>query len=198
MTDTIIDLIRHGEPVGGRRYRGQIDDPLSERGWEQMWSAVEQPGPWEEIVCSPLVRCSAFAHALAERLQIPCREDERLQEVGFGVWEGHSGNELKRDDPQLLSRFYHDPVGQRPEGAEPLEEFHGRVRDAFEEIRTECRGRHVLVVTHAGVIRAVIAHVIQAPLSGMYRISVPTASLARVLSNTERPATLMFHGRQTL
>ena len=33
---TRIDLIRHGEPVGGRRYRGQIDDPLSEKGWKQM------------------------------------------------------------------------------------------------------------------------------------------------------------------
>ena len=89
-------------------------------------------------------------------------------------------------------------MGQRPKDAEPLDAFHERVREAFEEIRTERRGHHVLVGTHAGVLRAVIAHVIQAPLNGMYRISVPTASLARVLSNTERPPTLMFHGRQTL
>ena len=34
---TTIDLIRHGEPVGGRRYRGgRMDDPLSEKGWAQM------------------------------------------------------------------------------------------------------------------------------------------------------------------
>jgi len=32
-TTTTIDLLRHGEPVGGKRYRGQIDDPLSEKGW---------------------------------------------------------------------------------------------------------------------------------------------------------------------
>ena len=37
---TTIDLIRHGEPVGGRKYRGQTDDPLSEKGWAQMWAAV--------------------------------------------------------------------------------------------------------------------------------------------------------------
>jgi alpha-ribazole phosphatase len=29
---TTLDLMRHGEPVGGRRYSGQIDDPLSEKG----------------------------------------------------------------------------------------------------------------------------------------------------------------------
>jgi len=33
--------MRHGEPVGGRAYRGHsIDDPLSEKGWQQMWDAV--------------------------------------------------------------------------------------------------------------------------------------------------------------
>jgi len=37
---TTLDLMRHGEPVGGRRYRGQMDDPLSEKGWAQMRNAV--------------------------------------------------------------------------------------------------------------------------------------------------------------
>ena len=198
MSDTVIDLIRHGEPVGGRRYRGQIDDPLSQRGWAQMWSAVEVPAPWERIISSPLVRCSAFSQALAEKLGIPFLEDGRLKEVGFGEWEGRSGSELKRDDPRILACFYRDPVRHRPKGAESLEDFYSRVREVFEEIRADQQGCHVLVVTHAGVIRATIAHVVQAPLSGMYRISVPTASLARVLSNTERPPTLMFHGRRNL
>ena len=38
---TQIDVIRHGEPKGGRRYRGYgIDDPLTETGWQQMWTAM--------------------------------------------------------------------------------------------------------------------------------------------------------------
>ena len=40
-TETIIDLIRHGEPEGGRAFRGHsIDDPLSEKGWQQMWDVL--------------------------------------------------------------------------------------------------------------------------------------------------------------
>jgi alpha-ribazole phosphatase/probable phosphoglycerate mutase len=31
-------MIRHGESVGGRRYRGQLDDPLRDKGWRQMCS----------------------------------------------------------------------------------------------------------------------------------------------------------------
>ncbi len=39
--NTKIDIIRHGEPIGGPRFRGHgVDDPLSEKGWEQMWNAV--------------------------------------------------------------------------------------------------------------------------------------------------------------
>ena len=37
---TIIDLLRHGEPDGGQKFRGAVDDPLSPHGWEQMRSAV--------------------------------------------------------------------------------------------------------------------------------------------------------------
>ena len=41
MPDTIVDLIRHGEPAGGQRYRGhRVDDPLTEKGWSQMWNSV--------------------------------------------------------------------------------------------------------------------------------------------------------------
>ena len=38
--ETIIDLLRHGEPVGGRLLRGSQDDPLTEEGWSQMRASV--------------------------------------------------------------------------------------------------------------------------------------------------------------
>ena len=58
--DTWVDLLRHGEPVGGSRYRGQVDDALSEKGWQQMWQAVAGRGDWQQIITSPLQRCQAF------------------------------------------------------------------------------------------------------------------------------------------
>ena len=82
--ETRIDLLRHGEPVGGRRYRGQVDDALSERGWEQMWNAVGTDPEWQQIVSSPLQRCSAFAASLAESLALPVHLEPRFMEVGFG------------------------------------------------------------------------------------------------------------------
>ena len=50
---TVIDLLRHGEPLGGRRYRGQRDDPLSEQGWRQMRASVGGYREWQAVVSSP-------------------------------------------------------------------------------------------------------------------------------------------------
>lgn len=195
---TTIDLLRHGEPVGGRRYRGQIDDPLSDKGWQEMWRAVSGETPWQLIISSPLSRCLAFAEALSQKLQIPLQQDDRLKEVGFGNWEGMSGTELRALDPQILARFYRDPLGNRPAGAEPLEAFSQRVAAALDEAIETHAGKHLLIVTHAGVIRAALANTISAPIETLYRFSIAGASISRIQLNEERPASIMFLGRDTI
>jgi len=191
---TRIDLIRHGQPVGGRRYRGQLDDPLSETGWEQMWDSVGDYRAWDVIVTSPLLRCSEFAQALGERYGIPVTAEARFKEVGFGAWEGRSRADVQAADPEQYAAFYRDPVGCRPPGAEPLPDFKARVAAAFEEVVARYRGQSVLVVAHAGVIRATLAHTLQIPLSALYRIQVANAGVTRVLVPQHGPAALVFHG----
>jgi alpha-ribazole phosphatase/probable phosphoglycerate mutase len=142
---TTLDLMRHGEPVGGRKYRGQIDDPLSEKGWAQMRDTVGNAAPWTRIVSSPLTRCRAFAEMLAERHGLPLSLDARLMEVGFGVWEGKSAAEIEADAPGTLARFKADPVNARPAGAEPLTGFHARVAAGLEDLLGQHRGQHVLL-----------------------------------------------------
>ena len=94
---TTIDLIRHGEPVGGRKYRGQINDPLSDRGWMQMREAVADQSPWDIIISSTLSRCLDFARELGQRSGIDVKADSRLMEIGFGEWEGRSAMELEQE-----------------------------------------------------------------------------------------------------
>ena len=109
-----------------------------------------------------------------------------------------TADELRAEDPQVITRFYRDPVTSRPAGAEPLRDFSDRVQAAFGDILTQYRGRHLLVVTHAGVIRATLTHVLNAPLGAMYRISIATASISRIRVDEERPPTVMFSGRRGL
>lgn len=193
---TTIDLLRHGEPVGGRKYRGQTDDPLSEKGWAQMRAAIGDQRPWQHILSSPLSRCRAFAEELAHRHGLPLTVDARLMEVGFGEWEGQTPDALRERDPGILARFRRDPVRERPAGAEPLEAFLARVTAAWEDMLANHAGRHLLVVCHAGVIRMALVHALGIPLERAYRIDVPCAGLTRITVEGTGPgalAQLRFH-----
>ena len=176
-------------------YRGWVDHPLSETGWRQMRTATEKVRPWRAIVSSPLLRCYEFAQELGTQLAIEIEVDERLKEVGFGHWEGKNADQIKAVDPMALSNFYHDPINARPHDAEPLDRFQARVSAALNDVLSRHTGAHVLLVTHAGVIRATIAHALNAPLTAIYRTHVDNAAITRLRQTAERPLSLIFHGK---
>lgn len=195
---TTLDFLRHGEPVGGKRYRGQIDDPLSDKGWAQMRAATAGNRPWQGLVSSPLTRCRAFADALGQDMALPVTVVPGFAEVGFGVWEGRSASEINAADADTVFDFKRDPLGRRPEGAEALADFHARVVTAYEATLAAHAGRHVLVVAHAGVMRMVASHVLGLDPARSYRLNVGSAALMRVRveqRGAKRLDTLMWLGR---
>ncbi|MFZ5557498.1 MAG: histidine phosphatase family protein [Pseudomonadota bacterium] len=181
-----IDLLRHGEAAGGRRYRGSTDDPLTATGWEQMRSAVAG-GAWDCIVSSPLSRCRAFAEALAAERGIDLAVDARLREMGFGCWEGRSAEELMRDERDALLRFWADPVANAPPDGEPLVEVARRVLEAWHEHAARTAGARVLMVSHGGPIRVILGHLAGVPDSALITLPVPLASLHRIELGDGRP-----------
>ena len=198
MKDTVIDFIRHGEPTGVSTYRGNgVDDPLSEKGWSQMWSAVGDDCPWDVVFCSPMSRCRAFAEALAKKYSIPVRVEDRLKEVGFGSWEGRERTEIKKNNADEYEAFYRDPVNFRPAGAEPLDEFENRVSAAFGNILEIFSGQHILVISHAGVIRAAMIAISQKTATEVYGIKVGNASFTR-FRHTVSGVKLEFYNRSSL
>lgn len=193
---TIIDLIRHGEPEGGRAFRGHhINDPLSKKGWQQMWDAVGQDAPWDQIISSPLRRCQAFAEALMDEYQIPFTTEDDFKEVGFGSWEGRTPEEIKADNLSEYDAFYLDPVNSRPPGAEDLNAFIKRVSNAYNKTIEKYAGKHILIVAHAGVNRAIIANALHAAPIGLYRIKVNNAGISR-LQHDHLGSHLLYHNVQ--
>lgn len=193
---TQIDLLRHGEPEGGSKYRGQSDDPLNDRGWQQMRDAVGKAASWDVVVSSPLRRCLAFAQDLAVERGLTLEVEDRLKEIGFGDWEGCTKDEIEARAPGSLARFYDDPLRCRPAGAEPLAEFRDRVLEGCDALTRRHAGLRVLLVTHAGVIRMVVGSVLAAPLERAYRIQVPYAGVTRIAvhgGDSISRAQLLFH-----
>lgn len=177
---TTVDLIRHGEPLGGRKYRGQIDDPLSEKGWAQMREAVADHNPWDAIISSTLRRCMDFAQELGEHTGLDVTAESRLMEIGFGEWEGRTASELEQQAPGQVGRFLRDPLNNTPPGAETLLEFETRIIGAWNDVLQQYAGKHVLLVGHAGMIRMIIRHVLDMPIDRMFRIQVANAAITRI------------------
>ncbi len=183
---TIIDILRHGEPVGGSKYRGWVDDPLSDRGWAQMRAAVAGRDGWDRIVSSDLSRCAAFAAELGEGLGIPVEVDAGFREIGFGEWEGLTAAEIMARDEAGISAFWADPLNNTPPGAEPLADFFERVGSAWEEMLQRHGGERILLVGHAGMMRVLLLKALGMGLEGFYRFDPRNASIIRLRVDSGR------------
>ena len=193
---TIIDFIRHGEPEGGSRYRGHsIDDPLTDKGWRQMWRGVGNASPWDMILSSPLIRCALFAETLGDRHNIPVIINEQLKEIGFGAWEGKTRDDLKSERGEEFAAFYADPVKNTPQNAEPVSSFFLRISAVFDSIRDHHAGRHILVVAHAGVIRAALTHTLGADAACMYRFNVTNGNVSRIEIRDDRMQLVLLNAQ---
>lgn len=167
-----VGLLRHGEVEGGNRFRGHTDDPLTAAGLAQMHTALAASGHWEQVVSSPLARCATFAKEYAQRYSTPLAFDPRLMEMHFGTWEGLTPAELMPTAADALTRFWNDPLHNTPPGGEPLLQFQARVQDAWNDIVTQYPLRHVLVVTHGGVIRVLLCHLTGVAVAQLQQFSV--------------------------
>lgn len=195
---TMVDLLRHGEPAGGQKFRGAVDDPLSTLGWEQMRTRVADYGQWQAIVSSPLIRCAAFAQEVAKRLDRPLEIVPSFAELSFGIWEGRTVAEVNGADPAALARFWRDPVAYPIPNGEPVAAFDQRIGEAWDDLLKHYQGQHVLLVAHGGVIRMILRRLLEMPLPRIWRISVPYAAVSRIRQHCDPTAEphLEFHNGQ--
>ena len=172
-----LDLLRHGETELGGGLRGSLDDALTTRGWEQMHSAVATGGPWDRLVSSPLQRCARFAELLGEQTGVPVHMDKDLQELHFGAWEGRSAAALMDTDAESLGRFWADPYRFTPPGGEPVLAFSARVLAAVERLHAAYAGQRVLLVSHGGVMRLLLARARGLPREQLLNVEVAHGAL---------------------
>lgn len=198
---TTIDLLRHGDVEGGRKYRGQLDDPLSELGWQQLRSVTENKQNWQHIISSPLKRCAEFAEELAQSLKLPLNNESEFKEVSFGLWEGKTADELLKADPENIKRYWNDPIQETPPQGENLLSFEKRILAAWKKILNDYKGGHVLLISHAGVMRIILCHILGMPLTELFKLDIALAKASRIQvehSEGEDWPRLIFHGSDFL
>lgn len=201
LQDCQIDLLRHGEAEGGGRFRGgATDDPLTELGWQQMWTTVSDPSPWQGIISSPMVRCLGFARALADKHDLQLVIEPGFREMHFGAWEGRSAEELHQQEPVALANFWRNPDRHTPPGGEPLSVFQQRVLDGLHRQLDRQQAEHLLIIGHGGTLRMILCHLLNMPLSASARLEMPHACMSRVRMRRDEHGqwngSLVFHSGQ--
>ena len=97
-------------------------------------------------------------------------------ELGFGEWQGKNTKEIGQN---TVDRFKSDPLNNKPKSAENLFNFQKRVISRFEKILTLHKGKNILIIAHAGVIRVIKSHLLSLDIEKMFTIEVKSASCER-------------------
>lgn len=177
---TTLDLLRHGECEGGLIFRGDTDSALTALGEQQMFDRLKseispQTAPWDIVLTSPRQRCFRFAGRLSEQTNCPLETVDDLREISFGDWDGLSFDQVQKAQPEMLQQYWDQRQNVTPPNGESLQIFQQRIQNALNSLVTNYRGQHLLLVTHGGVLRSLIAHALKMPLAGLQHIEVPHA-----------------------
>lgn len=196
-----IYLIRHGMPeksTSEKVYIGVTDIPLSTRGSAE----AAQLGRYfihhlsatttVRILTSPLQRCRQTAEEIQRVLSdggIKLSEPsvvEALHEIGLGEWEGKRVQEIRERFPEMYEArgralgTYHTP------GGESFLEAGVRFQKAIEAYLPDLdESESLLIVAHAGVIRAYLSLLTGRELDHLMDIPLPYASVTELLLNSE-------------
>ncbi|MGR5062881.1 histidine phosphatase family protein [Photobacterium sp. DNB22_13_2] len=184
---TRIDILRHGLPEGHGCLRGHTDFPITPTGLSQMSSAVKGLDDIEQVIASPLQRCSEFANQFAQQFALPCQHFSHWKEMNFGDWDGQSHDSLWQQHRSLLETYWQNPWLSTPHGGETLKAFDRRIQQAWDLLLDNYLGQKILLVTHAGVMKQLMRILLEMPENTNYlhRIDLPYAARYRVTVTTD-------------
>lgn len=165
----ILHLIRHPKPLiaPGICY-GQLDIP-AENSTACAAALTTQLPQGIPLWSSPLQRCRHLAEALHPQPSF----DARLMEMNFGEWEGRPWDAIAR---QELDDWAGDIEGYAP----PQGESAQLVRQRALALLKELNQPEIALVTHAGIIRLLLAYYQQRPLAELLLQPIAFGSLTRL------------------
>lgn len=159
---TRFTLVRHAQSLwnAAGRWQGHGNPPLSELGFGQAKACAERfrasGEQVDHLLCSDLLRTRQTAAAIGESLGLAPQPTDELRELAIGRWTGMTREEIAKTDGPLLEAFDSGDPNIRPGGGETRNEIRTRVRGAVERLSVAHPGEHLVLVVHAGVIRALV------------------------------------------
>jgi broad specificity phosphatase PhoE len=195
-------LIRHAQPEAkaeGRCY-GSLDLELSARGERlaRHLARVLDGIPLAAVYTSPRIRARLTAAPLADVNGLSPTIVEALRELDFGDLEGHLYEDIANDNPQLFAAWMSEPTSVQFPGGESFASLRTRVLDAIAAMRERHAGQVVAVVSHGGVIRAVLADALEMPDRAIFRLEQSYGGISIVDWINGTPTIRLVNGQATM
>ncbi|MBJ6367103.1 alpha-ribazole phosphatase [Snuella sedimenti] len=163
-----IYLVRHTTPCieKGICY-GQSDLDLDNDYYKEFENITQQipQNKLYNVISSPLKRCSLLAYHLSSFPEF----DNRLKELHFGDWELKAWHNIAEEE---LNPWMQDFVNVSPPNGESYLELASRVSAFFEDLKQIQTAKDIIIVTHAGVIRAYLSKFLGIELEQSFKIKM--------------------------
>jgi alpha-ribazole phosphatase/probable phosphoglycerate mutase len=176
-----IYLVRHGETAWNAqlKFQGHADIALSPKGLVQAEKLSRRLAKCEiaAVYASDLTRAYETARILARPHHldvIPCCA---FREINFGLWDGLTIEEIKKDYRELLRQWWHGPLETRVPQGETLDEVVNRVNRLVKEIVVKHATQQIIIVSHGGPIRAIVGTVLGMDLNQYWRLRLDNGCL---------------------
>ncbi len=168
MQKTELILIRHGETEWNKQLRmqGHLNSNLSKLGQSQISSL----GNWmknitfDYIYCSDSPRARLTAEAITQFSGVDLKVDKRLREKNLGVFEGLTSDEAIKLHPEVFRLFKTAGSEYVIKNGESTKQLLERAYEFIEEIRLNHQNERGVLVTHGGVIRVLLKHILRISL----------------------------------
>ena len=175
---TII-LVRHGENDWSKKNKlaGRLPGVhLNETGHRQAHGVAQRLAalPLKAVYSSPITRCAETASYIADIHSLSIQYVDEVGEVEYGEWEGKKIKKLAKLPAWRAVQYF--PSRTRFPNGEALREVQFRAVQAIEEIAARHEEELVAVVSHADIIRLVLAHYLGVHIDLFQRLVISPAS----------------------
>jgi broad specificity phosphatase PhoE len=169
-----IHLFRHGKTLQNENsiFCGMTDCELSVKKMTA-FPVVDA------AYCSPLKRCTAYLDSVACRTKTV--RDE-LREIDFGLWEGMTFSEIRKQYPVEAGSYLSDPLGFRFPSGESYGLIKQRTAVFVDTVLKEdaVSGKDILLITHEGIIKTILILLLGMQDDMFFRIKVGNESFCEI------------------
>lgn len=174
-------LVRHATHLDfGRRLTGRSPgvrlSPKGEREAAALARLLSRES-LSEVQTSPRERARATADVVGQGSGAPVQVVDALDEIDFGDW---TGAEFALLGGPLWDDWNTRRSSARCPGGESMAEAAERIGRHLDRLAATRSGARIALVTHADMIRGLVARVLGLPLDNLLRFEIDPASVSRI------------------